>query len=366
MGARDITGAQAVTFGGHPPGSDEFELTLFGPGYGESLVLHVGDGVWVLIDSCGRADAPAALDYLRRIDVDPSEAVRMIVATHWHDDHIRGLAEMVRVCAKASFCCANVLCTEEFLAMVGALEGRHYASFSSGAKELYRVFSILRSTSSTPTMAMANRRIFSAGASYISALSPADDAYFQFLKEIDRLMPAGHAETRIRSLSPNEVSVVLRVEVSDIAVLLGSDLDQRGWLKIIQDRTRPRGTASVFKVPHHGSASADEPRVWKELLTPDPVALLTPWQRAGRTLPSNRDVQRILGRTSRAYAAASNITTVPTRRGSAVERTIRQSGIKLRRTPKPGAVRLRRRLRPGEQWQFEMFGAACPLEKISA
>ena len=177
MGSRDITGSRSVTFGGHPPRDDEFELTLFGPGYGESLALHVGEGAWVLIDSCGRADAPVALDYLRRIDVDPSEAVQMIVATHWHDDHIRGLAEMVRVCAKASFCCANVLCTEEFLAMVGALEGRHYASFSSGTKEMYHVFSILRNTSSTPTMAVANRRIFATGSCYISALSPADDAY---------------------------------------------------------------------------------------------------------------------------------------------------------------------------------------------
>ena len=356
-----------MTFGGHPPGSDEFELTLFGPGYGESLVLHVGDGVWVLIDSCGRADAPAALDYLRMIDVDPSEAVRMIVATHWHDDHIRGLAEMVRVCAKASFCCANVLCTEEFLAMVGALEGRHYASFSSGTKELYRVFSILRSNSSTPTMAIANRRIFTKGACYISALSPADDAYLHFLKTIDRLIPAeGRTETRIRSLSPNEVSVVLRVEVNDIAVLLGSDLDQRGWLKILHDRTRPQGTASVFKVPHHGSAGADEPRVWRELLTPDPVTLLTPWQRAGRTLPNSQDVRRILARTSRAYAAARIGTTGRSRRRGAVERTIRQSGIKLRRTPKMGAVRLRRRLHPGEQWQFEMFGTACSLNRIRA
>lgn len=201
MGACDTEGTQSVTLGGRCPGDDEFELTLFGPGYGESLVLHVGGGSWVLIDSCGRTDGPVALDYLRSIDVDPPEAVRMIAATHWHDDHIRGLAELVRVCAKAS---------------------------------------------------------------------------------------------------PNQVSVVLRVEIGDISVLLGSDLDRRGWLKILHDRTRRRGTASVFKVPHHGSENADDPRVWEELLTPDPVALLTPWQRGGRTLPSSQDVQRILARTSRA------------------------------------------------------------------
>ena len=124
------------------------------------------------VDSCGREDAPAALDYLENIGADPCRAVAMIVATHWHDDHIRGLAQMLHVCSNASFCCAGVLCNEEFLARAHALEGRHHADF-------------------------------------LGALS--------------RLLPqAGQPETRIRSLSPNEVAVVLLVEVSDIAVLLGS------------------------------------------------------------------------------------------------------------------------------------------------
>ena len=36
---------------GVPPDSDEFEFTLIGPGYGESIILHLGGGVWVLVDS---------------------------------------------------------------------------------------------------------------------------------------------------------------------------------------------------------------------------------------------------------------------------------------------------------------------------
>lgn len=56
-----------MTVRAQPPGDDEFELTLLGPGYGESVILHIGAGVWIVVDSCGRADAPAALDYLRGI-----------------------------------------------------------------------------------------------------------------------------------------------------------------------------------------------------------------------------------------------------------------------------------------------------------
>ena len=36
-----------MTDAGVPPGKNEFEITLFGPGYGESVVLHVGNGACV-------------------------------------------------------------------------------------------------------------------------------------------------------------------------------------------------------------------------------------------------------------------------------------------------------------------------------
>ncbi|MDE0179372.1 MAG: hypothetical protein OXP36_12355, partial [Gammaproteobacteria bacterium] len=65
-----------MTHGAKPPRDDEFELTLIGPGYGESVVMHIGGGSWVLVDSCGRADAPAALDYLAKLGIDPAKAVK--------------------------------------------------------------------------------------------------------------------------------------------------------------------------------------------------------------------------------------------------------------------------------------------------
>ena len=348
--------------GGTPPKDNEFELTLLGPGYGESIVMHIGDGAWVLVDSCGRSDAPAALDYLKNLGIDPAEAVKFIVASHWHDDHIRGIAHMAKACRSATFCCANVLCANEFLAAVHALERRHFAASSSGVREIYSVFSRLQEQGSVPTWALPNRRVFLHGICHIWALSPADDTFQDFMRALGRLLPqVGQAETRVHSLSPNEIAVVLRVEVGDTVVLLGADLERGGWLKILQDKARSTGTASVFKVPHHGSESGDEPAVWQRMLDVDPVAILTPWRRGGRTLPTNSDVRRILARTPDAYATAKTDAVRPTRRDSAVERTIRETGIRLRRTPEPDVVRLRRPIAARAPWQVELFGAACRL-----
>ena len=357
-----------MTETGTPPGEGEFELTLLGPGYGESIVLHVGGGVWVLVDSCLDTNGtPRALRYLQSIGVDPAETVDLIVATHWHDDHIRGIEKLVEVCKKASFCCATVLCKEEFLTAVGALKDRHLSVAGSGLKEIHGVFSRLSQVAPKLTLALADRRIFMQGACEIWSLSPNDANFLKFLKTIADLLPeVGRSKTRIPSLSPNDVAVALWVKVEDIAVLLGSDLEKRGWVEILQNASPPNGKASAFKVPHHGSKNAHEPDVWKRMLAPDPFAVLTPWRKGSRTLPSQQDVQRILSFTTNAYASErlGSSTRSPVSRINMVERTIRESGVDLRRLA-PGAVRLRRPIGLQAQWKVETFGAACHLKDFA-
>ena len=139
-------------------------------------------------------------------------------------------------------------------------------------------FSRLREAGSVPTWAVANRRLFSRGACEIWSLAPADDAFVGFLRDLSRLVPeTGQAETRIPSLSPNGVAVVLWITVGEIVVLLGSDLERGGWSTVVQDVARPVGRASVFKVPHHGSGSAHEPDVWEHMLDSEPFAVITPF-----------------------------------------------------------------------------------------
>ena len=370
MGKRHDSVTQAVTETRKPPGKGEFELTLLGPGYGESIVIHAGGGVWVLVDSCVDTDGmPRALRYLESIGVDPAETVDLIVATHWHDDHIRGIAKLVEVCKEAAFCCASVLLRKEFLTVVGALESRSLTVFGSGLKEMHGVVSRLRQVASEPTLALANRRIFVQGACEIWSLSPNDSTFQTFLRSIGGLVTGeGQSKTRILDLSPNQVAVALWVKVDDVTVLLGSDLEKRRWIEILQSAERPTGKSSVFKVPHHGSKSAHAPEVWERMLDPDPFAVLTPWRGGGRALPNQRDVQRILSCTTNAYATAriGSSTRALVSRSSMVRRTIRESGVKLRRIAmSPGAVRLRRPLGSRTGWKVETFGAACHLKDFA-
>ena len=371
MGAGGGPIARSVTAAKTPPGHDEIELTLFGPGYGESIVLHIGGGAWVIVDSCiDENGKPRALGYLEDLGLDPARAVVLVVATHWHDDHIRGMAALVEACGGADFCCAGALRREEFLSIVGTLEGRRTSTAGSGVREIHGVFSRLTEAASPPRFALANRLIFKREDCEIWSLSPNDAAFEKLLSSIGHLVSdESRTRTRIPSLSPNDVAVALWIGIGDMAVLLGSDLEEPGWTTILESPERPTAMASAFKIPHHGSGNADEREVWHQMLEPDPFAVLTPWRRGGRTLPSEADVRRILSRTGNAYATAKAgaLESTPKRRHGPVDRTIRESGIVLRSVAmSPGAVRLRRPLDASARWTVETFGPACHLKKFAA
>ena len=366
------TGRTGCTSGGAlseltGPRLDEIEVSLLGPGYGESVVVHLGGGEWMVVDSCtGRDGEPAALDYLDRIGVDPRSAVRMIVATHWHDDHTRGMARMVEECMSARFCCAAALRDKELLAVVDGLVGKTGFRMSNGTREIRAVFSHLADRRTQPVWATASRRVFRSRGCTVWSLSPGDATFERFLRSVGSLISSQEmSPRRVLPPSPNELSVALWVECAGAIVLLGADLEKSGWTAIVGEQTRPQGRASVFKVPHHGSATADAPEVWSRMLEPEPVAIVAPWSRGGRKLPTPEDVTRILSRTVTAYASADPGWSVgrqyelrvPAPPGTSVQ-------LRSKRGPS-GLVRLRR-TPMDRSWRVELLGSAIRLSELAA
>ncbi len=334
------------------------------------MVLHTGGGNWTIVDSCIDRDGdPRPLGYLRSIGVDPSQAVELIVATHWHDDHIRGMSRLLKVCERAVFCCSAALCTREFLAVVGVWGRRHVTPDGSGVREIHDVLTNLRTRGKQPTFALANRLIHSRNGCRTWSLSPGDADYRKFLTSVVSLYPdAGETKTRIPSMSPNDVAVVVWIDADDTSILLGSDAEKAVWLEILQSR-QTGGRASIFKIPHHGSADAHEERVWGQMLDNSPVSVLTPWRRGGRVLPTRHDVQRILKRTDNAFTTSRAELTGESgkRRDRTVDRTVRESKVTLRRQPLvTGMVQSRREIGTGSEWKVEMFGPACHLRDYAA
>ena len=368
MGQENHPSAQGVKPSTTSPESDEIEVSFFGSGYGECILVHIGNGKWVIVDSCLDTDRqPTALNYLSSLGTNPSESVCLVVATHWHDDHIRGMGKLVEVCDKALFSCAAVLGKEEFLAALEALERRPATATGSGLRELHRVFSLLAERSATCKYAMSNRLILSQDGCVILSLSPSDRAYNEFLQRIGQLVPReNEAKKRVPPLMPNDAAVVLLVSIGNTTILLGADLERKGWLEVLDVYSQPDRKSTVFKVPHHGSQDAHEDRVWNEILDEDPITALTPWRRGGRELPTNNDASRILGFSKRAYVTANRSTAMGTRSrrrsDNSVEKTIRETGATIKIVGhSSGMVRLRKKGDSQADWNIENVGSACRL-----
>ena len=348
----------------------EFEISLFGPGYGESIVMHIGYSKWVVVDSFLDTNSqPIALRYLEDSGVIVKESVVLIIATHWHDDHIGGIASLVKKCPKANFCCANAFCSEEFLTAAKTIGDIPDTTVkSSGTSELQKVFSLLKSSRDRLKYASANCILLRNREYTITSLSPGNNVQSKFLASILNLFPTvGKINKKIPNLVPNEVAVVLWIECGSCTVLLGSDLEKRGWVNILENKERPIGKASVFKVPHHGSSSAHVQEVWNSMLESEPFALVAPFRRGKQMLPQASDAKRILDATPNAWIT-SNLTHGQyylQQNDMNVENFLLNKGARLRPLKRGwGQVRMRRSISSNNPWKVEEFGNADQLTSI--
>ena len=351
-----------------PPRIDEVEVTVLGPGFGESIVIHIGENDWVIVDSCidSASGRPAALTYFDQIGVNAAAQVKFILATHWHDDHIGGLSELLNACPLADVGCGTALAKEEFLQVAWLFNKNTIGVGPSGTSEIKKVFTILKRRGVRPRFAIADRVLFSSGDCKITALSPSDAEYSRFLAAIWSLVPRrGSTKFRCPELNPNDLSIAAWLNVGSVDVLLGADLEEhnvrgRGWTAVLASANRPRGSASAFKIAHHGSATGHHDGIWDQLLTPNPIGVLAPWNR-GRKLPTKKDCARIIALTSEAYATSGRFTQKSKSRSSAVIRTLREAQITVQEAePSTGFVQLRR-TKSEQSWRTLLSPVSVPL-----
>jgi hypothetical protein len=351
-----------------PPKADELEISIFGPGRGECIVIHAGDNEWCIVDSCIARERTesAAVEYLRLISTDALQNVKMVVATHWHDDHIGGLSSLLKITPNAKFCCSMALKQDEFLALVASatetITGR------SGVDEFVSILNYLREQKlGSPKFAVENKSLLdmsAAGRSFhfnLTSLSPSDRTIELALKEIASQLPkVGQPQQRIINRSPNHASVVLWITAGEIRALLGADLQQtgksgEGWNAVIacqQDTTKAR----FFKIPHHGSINSDYAPVWETLLSSEPRAAVTPYRAGPSPLPKISDFKRLKLRTPHVYCTSRGSGKPPTR-DTTVERAMKmQTPDRKVLEGLPGQVRIRwSATNPGEDPTIECF-----------
>ena len=210
------------------------------------------------------------------------------------------------------------------------------------------------------------------------ALSPSHGDMSEFHEKIAAIMPRARQTKRtVRSPSPNHASVATLISVGPLGIVLGADIENSGrltagWEAILgTHRLQPFGPrASLYKASHHGSENAHNQGVWEDLLTANPLAVLTPWRRGGRRLPSAEGARTILQLSQDSFITGVDARSRTRRNGRppGVQRFLReQRGIRVRSLVVPfGAVRFRTRDILNATWSRELFGAACHLRQIIA
>jgi hypothetical protein len=313
------------------------------------------------------------LSYLSRIGVDVATQVRLVVATHAHNDHFAGLARVFDACLAAKFVCSSALMSAEFIALTDFEEQDHAGLPTRAYSEYRKIFELVESREMNGIepieYAKAQQCLFKDSGPTIQcdviALSPSNKAFKRAMRGLRKAVPVADVPSTLRPLDANDFAIALWIEAEEKRLLLGADLpkgpDGFGWHAVIAG-PRPSRKASVYKVSHHGSVTGHRDGVWSELLIKDPLALLTPYRNGPRTVPSEAERHRILSLTHQAYITAPPVDpsiSATTRK----ERAAIGSLAKDVRTQGPmGHIRARSVI-GDDKWHVDLDGPAGQLEQ---
>ena len=357
---------------GSPPEHNEVEVSVLGPGTGEAVILHMGNDDWVVVDCCRHRDTEenAVVEYLGLLGIDTTR-VRLLVASHAHDDHINGFAALVETFGSAIVACSAATTAEEFFALLeqdqhlGPLRHSVYTEFN-------RIFDVMlqRQTGApayTYTWAFEGRELWSrpevddVPAATVWALSPSDLAVTRSKQAFASLAAAAGQTPTVPQRDPNELAVAVWAQVGSAQILLGSDLTRGpngcGWMRVVSGSVAKGEHASVFKIAHQGDPKADYPLIWSELLTPDPVAVVAPYRPSRRPRPD--DVERLCRRTENTFLTANPGWRISAGSARIAAASLAHLAMNVRETDRhAGHVRLRLKYDAFGPWNVELFPPA--------
>ena len=361
------------------PSNNIAEITLIGTGggYGESIVVHLGNSNWIIVDSCVDPITKKILplEYLRSIGVDIEKDVKLILCTHWHDDHIKGLSTILDLCKNAIFSMARPNDLGKFLLFV-ELDYRKLTVQPSNVsmEECSKCFEILKARKSIKKNAAKDKALFIVQIaktlnSEVISISPSDFTMNEYDKEISSLITEyGSSAKKIISQTPNDKSVALFLKLGPHRAILGADLevvenDNRvGWLNILDDKGLIDKKSTLFKIPHHGSLNGYHERIWIELLEASPISKLTPWNKNGK-LPNVEMLKKYTDHTNELFLTSPVYDTRVKKRDKQIDKFIKKLDLNIKEVRYSlGIVQCRIDITDkNSNWKVELEGEAFKI-----
>jgi len=294
-----------------PPKIDEFELTFFGPGYGESIVVHIPGIGWGIIDSCEFGPATdRVVPPLQYLIYQQVESLAFLILTHPHEDHFKGMEQIIdhylgrikRVCRYAG----------EGARELAEYMVRRGVKGTPGAVSLSAVFKALKKaidngaesrrlgamTQVVPRKnALVNGRTIETEVLSLSPLAEDEGAYVDILR---RAFQEQNGEIiSIPDKDHNLIASAIWISAGQVVALLGSDVEKgrsqsRGWRGIVGSVDTPDLAVKALKVPHHGSPNAYYEKAFEEHSRHGKItSVVTPNIRVNAHRPSEKVIDKI-------------------------------------------------------------------------
>jgi hypothetical protein len=304
----------------------------------------------------------------------------MLVVSHWHDDHIKGVSKICKSCENARFALSSAMHQRDFFRFVNVVNKRPVYSYAGkSTDEIMQILNTLEKRKDTfgehphkwasiDKVLYADRISENGPDAKVIALSPSDHAVTTALIEIAKLIPRANTEIKVESaINPNLFAIALWVSIGNIRILLGSDLEEaahpRGaWSVIANSENKPAGRADAFKVPHHGSQNAHCDDVYDRMLTGRHISVLTPFNHGNVVLPNDSDIRRLKKQKCSAVYMACKSSNRNFKHDSAVEKILKESTKSRKTLSSFGRITLRKRVSSNEDdWQIFTEGHAHEL-----
>lgn len=243
-------------------------LFVYDVGHGDHLLLRVEDGAreFHAVIDCHWLDPDRPPPALRQLEAWGVQRLDLLVLTHPHADHYRGLASIAEHFSTKGrtlgyfadpgldlLLVADATCTpgsdahDELVRLHDATHGQKGKGIRSGPAH------VIWAPPEKPIV----------GSSTVVALAP----------------PRGHWAEEHKALvdgrvfHPNRVSSVLLLRVDGVGILLGGDLEEDGWNESIAecDRHGIDLHVDVVKVSHHGAKNSNPEALWSRVSTASAV-----------------------------------------------------------------------------------------------
>lgn len=349
-----------------PPKDDEIEISLFGPGFGESIVIHTGYNDWIIIDSCKfrGSNKPAAIDYFESLSISPN--VKLICASHWHDDHIKGLVELLDEYKEAVLVISAALRDKKFSKIVldSPASRDPYNNGRTGIKEIQLIYEKIKSCNRKVLLAQENMDLYENKKSGFLLRSISPNPAITIRSIVNLIESAVQENPRMAILPdprPNDISVALQASFGGSSMLLGADLESPGWDVAIQNAISLE-KSSVYKVAHHGGKSGDHKKIWSEALANNPVSVVAPFRRGNKRLPTKKDIERLTSNSGDLYITTQDEQkTKKYSQDKYVQRSLNDRKASYLRD-EYGQICLRKKLNVGDDWGVTLCGRSTSLK----